>query len=220
MSSLHIDSITKSFSEKKILQDVYLSCETGKTVSILGRNGCGKSTLLQIIFGTLKGDTQYIKFNDTILKNQFDRKNRIAYLPQYSFLLKNVKAEHLINLFCNNENAEKLKNLNLIKPFLNETVRILSAGEVRLLEVLLVIYSSTEIILLDEPFNSLSPKIVSIVKDLIKEQSQFKGFIISDHLYQDVLDISDEVYLLSDSYLKPIKDLTELKRFNYLPKNI
>lgn len=220
MSSLHIDSITKSFSEKKILQDVYLSCETGKTVSILGRNGCGKSTLLQIIFGTLKGDTQYIKFNDTILKNQLDRKNRIAYLPQYSFLPKNVKVENLIELFCNEENFQKLKNLNLIKPFLNETVRMLSVGEVRLFEVLLVIYSSTEIILLDEPFNSLSPKIVSIVKDLIKEQSQFKGFIISDHLYQDVLDISDEVYLLSDSYLKPIKDLTELKRLNYLPKNI
>lgn len=220
MSSLHIDSITKSFSEKKILQDVYLSCETGKVVSILGRNGCGKSTLFEIIFGTLKGDTQYIKFNDTILKNQFDRKNRIAYLPQYSFLPKNVKVEHLINLFCNNENAEKLKNLNLIKPFLNETVRRLSSGEFRLLEVLLIIYSSAEFILLDEPFHSLSPKIVTIVKDLIKEQSQFKGFIISDHLYQDVLDISDEVYLLSDSYLKPIKDLTELKRFNYLPKNI
>ena len=220
MSSLHIDSITKSFGENKILQDVYLSCETGKIISILGRNGCGKSTLFQIIFGTLKGDTQNIKFNDTILKNQFDRKNRIAYLPQYSFLPKNVKVENLIKLFCNEENIQKLKNLNLIKPFFNETVKMLSAGEVRLLEVLLIIYSSTEIILLDEPFHSLSPKIVSIVKDLIKEQSQFKGFIISDHLYQDVLDISDEVYLLSDSYLKPIKDLTELKRFNYLPKNI
>ena len=131
-----------------------------------------------------------------------------------------MKVEHLINLFCNNENAEKLKNLNLIKPFLNETVRRLSSGEVRLLEVLLIIYSSAEFILLDEPFHSLSPKIVSIVKDLIKEKSHFKGFIISDHLYQDVLDISDEVYLLSNSYLKPIKDLTELKRFNYLPKNI
>lgn len=220
MSSLHIDSITKSFSEKKILQDVYLFCETGKIVSILGRNGCGKSTLFQIIFGILKGDTQYIKFNDIILKNQFDRKNRSAYLPQYSFLPKNLKVENLIKLFCNEENIQKLKNLNLIKPFLNETVRILSTGEVRLLEVLLIIYSSAEFILLDEPFHSLSPKIVSIVKDLIKEQSQFKGFIISDHLYQDVLDISDEVYLLSDSYLKPIKDLTELKRFNYLPKNI
>lgn len=68
MNSLHIDSITKSFGEKKILQDVYLSCETGKIASILGRNGCGKSTLFQIIFGTLKGDTQYIKLNDIILK--------------------------------------------------------------------------------------------------------------------------------------------------------
>jgi len=220
MSILHIDSITKSFSEKKILHDVYLSCETGKTVSILGRNGCGKSTLFQIIFGTLKGDTQYIQFNDTILQNQFDRKNRIAYLPQYSFLPKNVKVEHLINLFCNKENTEKLKDLDLIKPHINTTPNKLAGGEVRLLEVLLIIYSSAEFILLDEPFNSLSPKIVSFVKGLIKEQSKVKGFVISDHLYQDVLDISDEVYLLAESYLKPIKDLTELKRFNYLPKNI
>lgn len=68
MSSLHIDSITKSFGENKILQDVYLSCETGKIVSILGRNGCGKSTLFQIIFGTQRGDTHYIKFNTTSLK--------------------------------------------------------------------------------------------------------------------------------------------------------
>lgn len=220
MSILHIDSITKSFSEKKILHDVYLSCETGKTVSILGRNGCGKSTLFQIIFGTLKADTQYIKFNDTILQNQFDRKNRIAYLPQYSFLPKNVKVEHLINLFCNKENTEKLKDLDLIKPHINTTPNKLAGGEVRLLEVLLIIYSSAEFILLDEPFNSLSPKIVSFVKGLIKEQSKVKGFVISDHLYQDVLDISDEVYLLAESYLKSIKDLTELKRFNYLPKNI
>lgn len=220
MSTLHIDSITKSFNEKKILQDIYLSCETGKIVGILGRNGCGKSTLFQIIFGTLKGDTQYIKFNNRILKNQFDRKNRIAYLPQYSFLPKNMKVKNLIKLFCNPENAEKLKDLNIIKPFIDETPNTLSGGEVRLLEALLIIYSSAEFVLLDEPFHSLSPKTVSLLKDLIKEQAKFKGFVISDHLYQDVLDISVDIYLLSDTHLKPIKDLTELKRFNYLPTKI
>lgn len=220
MSTLHVDSITKSFVEKKVLQDVFLNCETGKIAGILGRNGSGKSTLFQIIFGTLKGETQYVRFNNIILRNQFDRKNRISYLPQYSFLPRTIKIKKLITLFCDDENSAKLLNSELLESFIDEIPRNLSSGEVRILEVLLIIYSRAEFILLDEPFHSLSPKIVSEIKNIIKEQSRYKGFLISDHQYQDVLDVSDIIYLLSDTYLKPIKDLTELQRFNYLPKNI
>lgn len=220
MSILHIDSITKSFGEKDILKDVYLSCETGKISGILGRNGCGKSTLFQIIFGTVKGNTQYIKFDNTILQTQFERKNKIAYLPQYSFLPKNVKIKNLINLFCDKENSRKISGLELIQPFFNETPTTLSGGELRIVEALLIIYSKAKFILLDEPFHSLSPKIISELKTIIKQQTEQKGFIISDHQYHDVLDISDNIFLLSDGYLRPVKDLTELKRFNYLPQNI
>lgn len=219
MSKLHIDSITKSFSEKDILKDIYLSCETGTISGLLGRNGCGKSTLFQIIFGTVKGETSYIKLNNTILKDQSDRKNRIAYLPQYSFLPRNIKIKNLIKLFCDKENSVKISRSEFIQPFLNETPNTLSGGELRIVEVLLIIYSKAEFILLDEPFHSLSPKVVTEIKTIIKQQTH-KGFIISDHQYHDVLDISDDIFLLSDTYLKPIKDLTELKRFNYLPKNI
>ena len=220
MSKIHIDSVTKSFGEKKVLQDIFLSCETGEIVGILGRNGSGKSTLFQIIFGTLKGENQFIKFNEIILKNKSDRKNRISYLPQNSFLPKNIKIKKLTELFCDDKNAAELLNSKLIQPFINEIPSNLSGGELRILEVLLIIYSKAEFILLDEPFHSLSPKIVSEIKNLIKEQLKNKGFIISDHQFQDVLDVSNKIYLLSNSYLKPIKDLTELKRFNYLPKNI
>ncbi|MGO4710794.1 ATP-binding cassette domain-containing protein [Chryseobacterium sp. 2TAF14] len=217
MSKLHIDSITKSFGKKDILKDVYLICETGTVCGILGRNGSRKSTLFQIIFGTIKGSTQYIKFNDTILKNQFDRKNRIAYLPQHFLLPKNIKIKNLIDLFCDKENIKKISDLELIKPFLNEASNTLSGGELRIVETLLIIYSKAEFILLDEPFHSLSPKIVTEIKTIIKQQSVTKGFIISDHQYHDVLEISDTIFLLSDGHLKSIKDLTELKRFNYLP---
>lgn len=219
MSKLHIDSITRSFGEKDILKDIYLSCETGTISGLLGRNGSGKSTLFQIIFGTVKGEIQYIKFNNTILKDQSDRKNRIAYLPQYSFLPRNIKIKNLIKLFCDKENSAKISLSEFIQPFLNETPITLSGGELRIVEVLLIIYSKAEFILLDEPFHSLSPKVVTEIKTIIKQQTH-KGFIISDHQYHDVLDISDDIFLLSDTYLKPIKDLTELKRFNYLPKNI
>ncbi|MDQ1161241.1 ABC-type multidrug transport system ATPase subunit [Chryseobacterium sp. SORGH_AS 447] len=129
MSILHIDSVTKSFGSKKILQDVYLTCETGKVVALLGSIGSGKSTLLQIIFGTMKGDSQFIKFNNKVLTKQSDRKNRIAYLPQQPMFPKNSKVKNLIPLFCNRENTLKLFNNNLIKPFLNRTVRIFPAAK-------------------------------------------------------------------------------------------
>ena len=220
MSKLHIDSLTKSFNGKTTLRDIYLGCETGKITGILGRNGTGKSTLLKIIFGTIKGDHQYIRVDDKILQNQWDRKNKIAYLPQHFFLPKGIKIKNLIPIFCNKENSEKLTELDLIKPLLNETSRNLSGGEKKIIEALLIIFSASKFILLDEPFNGLSPKMTHEMQKLIKEQSKEKGIIISDHRYQEVLDISDEIYLLSDSHLKPIKDLKELQRYNYLPKNI
>lgn len=220
MSILHIDSITKSFDEKIILRDIYIGCETGKIVGILGRNGTGKSTLLKIIFGTVKADMQFIRVDDKVLQNQWDRKGKIAYLPQYFFLPKGVKIKKLIPLFCNKENTEKLFGSDLIKPFLNETSRNLSGGEKKIVEALLIIYSDTKFVLLDEPFNGLSPKMIAEMQKIIKEQSEQKGIIISDHRYMEVLDIADEIYLLSDTYLKQIKDLKELQRYNYLPKNI
>ncbi|WP_312902414.1 ATP-binding cassette domain-containing protein [Chryseobacterium taichungense] len=220
MSTLHIDSVTKSFADKKILRDVYIGCKTGQIIGLLGRNGTGKSTLLKIISGTLKGDTEFIRVDDKILQNQFDRKRRIAYLPQCFFLPKDVKIKNLIPLFCDKKNSEKLFESDLIKPFLIETCRNLSGGERKIVEALLIIHSDSKFILLDEPFNALSPKLITEMQKIIKEQSKHKGFIISDHQYMEVLDISDEIYLLSDTHLKQIKDLKELQHHNYLSKSI
>jgi len=220
MSRLHIDSVTKSFGGRKILQDIYLSCETGKTAGILGPSGSGKSTLLEIIFGTIKGDTQFIKLNDTILKNQSDRKNKIAYLPQRSsFLPKECKIRKLIPLFCTRENTEKLYDLKMIQPFLNETSRNLSGGEKKIVETLIITYSDSEFVILDEPFSGISPKAVDEMEIIIKSQTPNKGIIISDHNYMSILNMADDIYLLSDTYLRKVKDVKELQQFNYLPKN-
>lgn len=220
MSILHIDSVTKSFGSKKILQDVYLTCETGKVVALLGSIGSGKSTLLQIIFGTMKGDSQFIKFNNKVLTKQSDRKNRIAYLPQQPMFPKNSKVKNLIPLFCNRENTLKLFNNNLIKPFLNRTVRNLSGGERKLVEVLTVIHSEAEFILLEQPYSGLSPILTEKVMKTIKEISKDKGFIISNFMTEYALELSDEIYFLHEGILKQIKDLNELQHHYYLPKSI
>ncbi|WP_353146668.1 ATP-binding cassette domain-containing protein [Chryseobacterium sp.] len=220
MSTLHIDSVTKSFHDKKILQDIYIESKIGKIAGILGRNGTGKSTLLKIIAGVMSSDSQYIRYNDQLMRKLSDRKNKIAYLPQLSFLPKNESIKTFIHLFCNKENADLLSSSDLIRNFLDEKPKNLSGGELRIAEVLLIIYSEADFILLDEPFHSLSPKIIEELKKTIRQQAKNKGFIISDHNYQDVVDISDPIYLLSGGYLKQIQDLKELQQYNYLPKSI
>lgn len=220
MSKLHIDSVTKSYSSRTILKDIYLSCETGKIVALIGGIGSGKSTLLQIIFGTVKGDSQFIKFNDQVLTKQSDRKNKIAYLPQTQMFPKDIKIKNLISLFCNEANAQKLFHSDLIQPLLSRTMRNLSGGEKRLVEVVTIIHSDTDFILLEEPYSGLSPILKEKIMNMIMELSQEKGFIISDFNLEEAIKISDEFYLLSNTYLKQMKDLKELQQHYYLPKNI
>jgi len=137
-------------------------------------------------------------------------------LPPHSFLPKNVKIKTLLKLFCDEENQRKLKDLEIIKMFLDESPKNLSGGELRMIEILLIIFSKAEIILLDEPFANLSPKLVSQIKTHISELKSHKGFIISDHNHQDILDISDRNLLLVNGSLKNIQDLTDLKFHKYI----
>ncbi|KAA0128108.1 ATP-binding cassette domain-containing protein [Chryseobacterium sp. SN22] len=220
MSKLHIDSITKSFGPKKILQDIYLTCETGQIVALLGGTGSGKSMFLKIIFGTMKGDSQFIKFNDEVLTKQSDRRQKIAYLPQQPMFPKNIKIKNLVPLFCNPENTRKLLNDGLLQPFLDRSVRNLSGGERKLVEVLTIIHSEAEFILLEQPYSGLSPIVTEKVMKMIKEKSKEKGFIIADFNVQQTIEISDKMYLLHNGFLRQIKDLNELQQHYYLPKSI
>lgn len=216
MSKLQIDSVRKSFGSKVILQDVYLSCEKGEVVGLLGRNGTGKSTLLIIAFGMTDAGSSFIKIDDKIMRNQADRKGKLAYLPQHPFLPRNIKVKNLISLFCTRENGLLLETHPFIKPFLQSVPRQLSGGEQRAVENLLLIFSENEFVILDEPFHSLSPKIVAEIKNLIRQKCADKGFILSDHSYQDVMEVSDRLYLLSETSLKPVANAEELRFYGYL----
>ena len=56
---------------------------------------------------------------------------------------------------------------------------------------------------LDEPFSNISPNCVEKMKSLIREQKKSKGIIVSDHLYEDILDVTDDLFLLRDGYTFP-----------------
>ena len=73
----------------------------------------------------------------------------------------------------------------------------------------------TPFCILDEPFSFLAPVAVERIQDLIRRQKSSKGIILSDHNYNALLEVSDEVLLLSDGYVHQVRDRSDLVRYGY-----
>nr|WP_291870596.1 ATP-binding cassette domain-containing protein [Maribacter sp.] len=106
-----------------------------------------------------------------------------------------------------------------VKPLWNKKVKHLSGGEKRIVEILLVVHSDAKFILLDEPFNGVSPLMKDYITEYIKEMKLNKGFIITDHDYENVIKVADTISFLKDGYLKELKDNNQLVELGYLTKS-
>jgi len=218
MSKLHIDSVTKSYNNKVILSDIFITCKKGEIKGLIGRNGSGKSTLLKIVFGTEQPESKFVRIGNKVIKNISDGRNLINYLPQDNFLPNNISIKSLINLFLQKENRKIVLENEYVKPLLNKKNQDLPGGERRMIEILLIIHSNAEFILLDEPFNGVSPIVRDYIIEYIKKMKSSKGYIITDHDYENIINLADSIVYLQSGFLKEIKDKSELVELGYMSK--
>ncbi|MGN7889770.1 ATP-binding cassette domain-containing protein [Dyadobacter sp. 22481] len=214
---LEADSMWLEYEGCKILQNIYLQMQTGHVTGLLGRNGTGKSSLMQMIFGTLRGQNQSVRFNGDYVSHPYQHPGLISYLPQHAFIPSNLRVSEVCRLYkvdftdlC--RHFQDLEQYNLTR------VKDLSTGNRRLLGTLLVLLMPVAFTLLDEPFAALSPVSIEQMRRVITEQKARKGILISDHAYEDVLGLADATYLIvpvGRSIL--LKDVySELEEFGYL----
>lgn len=210
---LEVDSVLHSYGERAILSDIYLKCVPGDIVGLFGRNGVGKTTLFNIIFGTLKAERSFVRINGNVLTGKAYRSGLISYLTQFDFLPRDFKVQTIVDLYVN-DTSDFLED-NVLKKLSSCKVRDLSGGELRYLQIKLMLHSSAPFVILDEPFKGLSPIIIEEVRSQIITASQNKGIILSDHNFREVHKVSNRLMLLSDCYLSEIKNLEELLPYGY-----
>tara|TARA_R110000787_G_scaffold15038_3_gene46280 strand:+ start:2075 stop:2731 length:657 start_codon:yes stop_codon:yes gene_type:complete len=215
MNVLEVDNIEVVFGKNSILNAVYFKAETGKITGVLGSNGCGKTSLLRIIFGEYIPKNKLIRIDSKPILKPLYKNHSIQYLPQFNFIPNRFSLKKTFYLY-NLNFSEFVKLFSEFVNFEHTKLHELSGGERRLIEVYVTLKSNTEIILLDEPFSYLSPIYNEILKKIIQEEKENKIIIVTDHMYQNILDISDDVYLLKDGWGKQIKSHEELVRYNYI----
>ncbi len=211
---LEVDSIILEFGIKKVLQDVYIKSETGKITGILGRNGTGKTCLMNIIYGELVTNEKSVRLDGTAIINGSCNPKIFKYLPQFNYIPKNLKVKRVFNDF-ELDFKEFTEYFPEFEKYINIKLFNLSGGERRIIEVYSILASSAKFCLLDEPFSHIMPVHIETLKTIIKNEKYKKGIIITDHLYENVTEICDYLYVITNGKTYPANDLNDIKALGY-----
>lgn len=211
---LEIDGALLELNDRRLLSDIYLACRTGAISGLLGRNGQGKSCLMKIMYGTLQAQKS-VRINGRSVLQAYNERGLISYLPQFSFIPTSLRLRGVLRDFGLDFHPFQ----HLFPEFTgreNSRIYELSGGERRLIEMYLVIKSNSLFAMLDEPFTHLSPIQIEKAKALLQLEKLNKGMLISDHMYQHVVDICDDLYVLAEGKTTRVESAADLARAGYI----
>ena len=213
--SIKIDSVFLDFGPNKVLRGVSLEFHKNQVTGILGRNGCGKSCLLKTITGRLSPQSKHIQYDERKLENLYKIKGLINYLPQHEFHPHSLPLFKLLD-FYGIDRDYFLDEYRFLEKCINSKFSMISGGERRIIEVLIILEAKSEYTILDEPFSHVMPKYIDLIKDRINKLKSDKGILLTDHQYENVLEVSDNIYLLSQGIIREVEEIEDLKVYGYI----
>ena len=199
MKLVSIKNLTKKFDNKEVLKDVNLSISSGKIIGLLGKNGAGKTTLIKLINDLLTPTSGEILIKGH--KVGVESKKVISYLPERTYLNKQMKVSEVITFFeefyddFDTNKAKKL--LTDLDLDINQNLSKMSKGMQEKVQLVLVMSRNADLYILDEPLGGVDPATRDYILDTIL--SNFKenaSVIISTHLISDIERILDEVIFI------------------------
>lgn len=164
-----IENVSVSFGERKVLRNITWRLGPGERTGILGANGAGKSTLLGLVTGDVEPTEGRVKHGKTV---------RIGMLDQQFSQLEKIGADRVREVLANTKTtfnidgkdhtpAQLLERLGFRREHLSSRVSELSGGQKRRLQLLLLLLSEPNVIVLDEPTNDVDSDMLTAMEDLL-----------------------------------------------------
>jgi len=207
---IQINDLKKSYSGTTVLNIPTLSIEKGVNFGLVGNNGAGKTTMFRLLLDLIRADQGEVNINgENVAKSENWKHQLGSYLDQ-GFLIDFLSPEEYFNFVGKTKGmstGDIEAYLESMQEFFNgevlgrkKLIRNLSMCNQQKTGIAAAMMGDPEILVLDEPFNSLDPTTQSRLVKLIKKTQETKGvtFLISSHDLNHIAEVCDRIVVLHE----------------------
>ncbi len=219
---LKIGHLTKTYGEKKAVDDLTLHIAPGEIYGFIGHNGAGKTTTLKSVVGILQFDEGEILINGKSVRTApLDCKRDIAYIPDNPDLYDYMSGIKYLNFIADifgvsatdrKERIRKYSELFELTADLAQPIAAYSHGMKQKLAIIAAWLHSPKLIIMDEPFVGLDPKASHLLKGMMREVCDEGGAIFfSTHVLEVAEKLCDKVAIIKGGRLIRSGTMEEVK---------
>ena len=219
---LRIEHLTKTFGEKKAVDDLSLHIAPGEIYGFIGHNGAGKTTTLKAVAGILRFDSGEIRIDGcSVAEQPLECKRRLAYIPDnpdlYDYMTGIQYLNFIADIFGVSAADRQARIRDLAQRFeltadLAQPIAAYSHGMKQKLAVIAAWLHEPQLILMDEPFVGLDPKAAHLLKGMMREICDRGGAIFfSTHVLEVAEKLCDKVAIIKGGKLIRSGTMEEVK---------
>ena len=219
---LKIEHLTKTYGEKKAVDDLSLHIHAGEIYGFIGHNGAGKTTTLKSVAGILQFDGGEILVDGKSVRTQpLECKKMIAYIPDNPDLYEYMTGIKYLNFIADifgvsaqarQERIRKYADLFELTADLAQPIAAYSHGMKQKLAIISAWLHEPKLIIMDEPFVGLDPKAAHILKGMMRELCSAGGAIFfSTHVLEVAEKLCDKVAIIKGGRLIRSGTMEEVK---------
>ena len=219
---LNIEHLTKTYGEKKAVDDLNLHIRPGEIYGFIGHNGAGKTTTLKSVAGILQFDAGEIYIGgDSVREKPLECKRKIAYIPDNPDLYEYMTGIRYLNFIADIFGVDAALRRERIRRYtdafeltgdLAQPIAAYSHGMKQKLAIIAAWLHQPQLILMDEPFVGLDPKAAHLLKGMMREICDRGGAIFfSTHVLEVAEKLCDKVAIIKGGKLIRSGTMEEVK---------
>jgi len=210
-----IKDLQKVYSQQEVLNIPALTINKGEIIGIVGNNGAGKTTLFSLILDLIQATKGTVTSKDQDVSKTEEWKQYTAAFLDEGFLIGFLTPDEFFEFIGNMYHLSKAdvhEFTNQFEEIFNgeikgqkKYIRDLSKGNQKKVGLVGALIGNPEIVILDEPFSNLDPSTQLRVRNLIKQHSVNRTFLVSSHDLSHIADVCTRIIILEKGQL--IKDV-------------